>query len=304
MFPPLQIIDNLNSGYSASGFATTNGRGYLGDLDYASVVGQNKTATWTFSVEAGKYEVATTWRPHPNRAEDAPFTILNGTTALSTVNVDQDLAPNDFSDQGGVWERLGDFTITSSQLVVKLNQSPSDDGYVIADAVRIELVQASGAPEINVIGNGASITDGDRSPSVADDTDFGSVNVTNASITHSFTIKNPGDQVLNITSVQTSGGAAGDFTVGGAPSTVAAGGSAAFTVKFDPSVSGTRSTTLTIVNNDADENPFDFVIQGTGSNGSPPPTLQIIDNGDTGYGSSGYTTTIGRGYLNDLQCKR
>ena len=31
-----------------------------------------------------------------------------------------------------------------------------------------------------------------------------------------------------------------------------------------PSASGLRSATLSIANNDADENPYDFAIQGTG----------------------------------------
>jgi hypothetical protein len=43
------------------------------------------------------------------------------------------------------------------------------------------------------------------------------------------------------------------------------GGTTTFTVRFDPSATGTRSATLSIANNDADENPYDFAIQGAGT---------------------------------------
>jgi hypothetical protein len=47
-------------------------------------------------------------------------------------------------------------------------------------------------------------------------------------------------------------------------SPIAAGGSTTFQVTFDPSAAGLRSATLSFTNDDADENPFDFAIQGSG----------------------------------------
>ena len=52
------------------------------------------------------------------------------------------------------------------------------------------------------------------------------------------------------------------------PATVAGLGSTTFTVTFNPSALGLRSATVSIANNDADENPYDFAIQGTGT-GAP-----------------------------------
>ena len=49
------------------------------------------------------------------------------------------------------------------------------------------------------------------------------------------------------------------------------GNSATFTVTFDPSATGLRTATISIANNDCDENPYDFAIQGTGTN--TPPTV-------------------------------
>ncbi|HTM54138.1 MAG TPA: PQQ-dependent sugar dehydrogenase [Pirellulales bacterium] len=124
-------------------------------------------------------------------------------------------------------------------------------------------------PEIDVRGNNVSIVDGDTTPSVTDLTDFGSQNVASGSVTRTFTIANTGTQALNLTGsplVQLSGANAGDFTVSVQPaSSVAAGGSTTFSVVFDPSVTGLRTATISIANNDSNENAYDFVIQGTGA---------------------------------------
>jgi hypothetical protein len=46
---------------------------------------------------------------------------------------------------------------------------------------------------------------------------------------------------------------------------VAAGSSTTFQVKFNPSATGLRSAALSFANNDANENPYNFSIQGTGT---------------------------------------
>ena len=60
------------------------------------------------------------------------------------------------------------------------------------------------------------------------------------------------------------GAAAADFTVSSlAASTLAAGASTTFTVRFAPTALGSRSAALHIASNDADENPFDITLTGT-----------------------------------------
>ncbi|WP_203258493.1 choice-of-anchor D domain-containing protein [Hyunsoonleella ulvae] len=124
------------------------------------------------------------------------------------------------------------------------------------------------APDINIQGNGTDITDGDTSPDVSDDTDFGSVNITGATDANIFTIQNTGTITLNLTGgplVSISGTHAADFTVTANPaSTVAASGSTTFTITFDPSATGLRTASVSIANDDSDENPYTFDIQGTG----------------------------------------
>lgn len=124
-------------------------------------------------------------------------------------------------------------------------------------------------PEIDVQGKGASIADGDTTPSTADDTDFGSADVTTGVVEHTFAIRNTGTASLNLPGtprVLISGAHAGDFAVSVQPTSPVAsgGGTTTFTVRFDPGAVGLRTATISIANNDADENPYDFMVQGTG----------------------------------------
>ncbi len=58
---------------------------------------------------------------------------------------------------------------------------------------------------------------------------------------------------------------AAEFSISSIPSnSIAASNSTTFQVTFDPSEAGIRSATLSLANDDADENPYDFAIQGTG----------------------------------------
>jgi Carboxypeptidase regulatory-like domain/Domain of unknown function (DUF4214) len=136
------------------------------------------------------------------------------------------------------------------------------------------------APEITVAGNGTiDIADGDTTPTLADGTDFGIANTAGGTVVHTFTIQNIGATPLTVGLPTTTGPNAGDFSVTMAPtSPVAPAGSTTFQVTFDPSASGPRTATLTFANNDPDENPFDFTIAGTGTNGSASCPAVVLPN--------------------------
>lgn len=142
-----------------------------------------------------------------------------------------------------------------------------DDVYI--DNVLIEGYAAT-AQEINITGFGINIADGDITPSVTDDTDFGNVDVTTGSQTNTFTIENLGGvNNLNLTGaspyIVISGANAADFSVTLIPSTpISAGANTTFSITFDPSAIGSRTATLTIANDDSNENPYNFDIQGNG----------------------------------------
>jgi len=123
--------------------------------------------------------------------------------------------------------------------------------------------------EIDVQGNGVSITSGDSTPSTTDGTDFGSVDATSGTVVRTFTIRNTGTGALTLNGsplVALSGTNAGDFTVTTQPAgSVAASGSTTFQITFDPSAVGLRTATVTIANNDSNEGSYTFAIQGTGA---------------------------------------
>src|SRR5262249_33445135 len=131
------------------------------------------------------------------------------------------------------------------------------------------ILTSTPGPEINVTGNGVSIADGDTTPSTSDGTDFGSADVVSGTVTRTFTVQNTGTSALSVSAVTVSGTQAADFTVTVQPAaSVAAGGNTTFQVRFDPSATGTRSASLSFGNGDADENPYNFSIQGTGTTNS------------------------------------
>ncbi len=124
---------------------------------------------------------------------------------------------------------------------------------------------ADGNPEIDILGNGVSISSADTTPSVSDFTHFGSVSIESGSTTVTYTIQNTGDAELSIGAMNISGVNAADFSIV-PPSllTIPAGGSSTFTVSFNPTSTGTKFAVISIVNSDADESEYAFSIAGLG----------------------------------------
>ena len=131
-----------------------------------------------------------------------------------------------------------------------------------------------GEPEIAVEQpSGTGLTDGSAI------TGFGSVNLGSSSSAFTFTVRNPGTGSLTGLAITKDGANAADFTVGSLDaSNLVAGDSATFTVTFTPGADGSRTAAIRIASNDADENPFDITLTGTGS--------------EFAYTSSGGTITI------------
>ena len=75
------------------------------------------------------------------------------------------------------------------------------DGSNNSDDLYIDELTVEGwtGPEINLLGNATTIVDGDTTPIVGDDTDFGSLGVTGFTNPNTFTIENlgDGDLILN-----------------------------------------------------------------------------------------------------------
>ena len=157
--------------------------------------------------------------------------------------------------------------------------------------------------EIVVLGNGEEIPNGDSSPAVLNDTDFGNAEIGGISVEHTFTIQNAGETTLTLTGsplVEIIGEHTGDFSVVTQPGASIAGGqSTTFTVAFDPAATGQRKASILISNNDADEAEFSFAIQGVGEEPPTPQEISVQGNGnDILNGDSSPSTSDNTGFGN------
>ena len=138
----IQIVEDEDASFVASGswlYSTSVGRG-VGSRYKFSGSGSEKTA-WAFTVVPGQYEVAATWVGSGDRVSDAPYTVFDGSSPFATVDLSQQIDPDDYFASGSDWERVGTFTITGNTLNVELSDDSDDAGqYLIADAIRIRRV--------------------------------------------------------------------------------------------------------------------------------------------------------------------
>lgn len=115
-------------------------------------------------------------------------------------------------------------------------------------------------PEITVEQTGAgSINDGAA-------THFGTMKTGSTEASILYTIRNTGQAPLTGISISITGPHAKDFILKVKPrALLAPGASTRFRIAFQPSATGRRAAALRIASNDADENPFDIRLSGTGS---------------------------------------
>jgi hypothetical protein len=140
--PVVRYLDNGASGFTTSGLWFQSSGGRENDTHLSINGSGSNVATWTFSgLTAGQYRVSATWGASSVYASDAPFSVYNGTQLLGTSRQSQKVASSGFSDAGSNWKDLGNFTITGTTLVVKLANNAN--GWVSADAIRIEKIQSS-----------------------------------------------------------------------------------------------------------------------------------------------------------------
>ncbi|RZJ73313.1 choice-of-anchor D domain-containing protein [Flavobacterium sp.] len=127
-------------------------------------------------------------------------------------------------------------------------------------------------PEINIkgfTGGTNNIVSGATTANSLNNTQFAATNIGATTAPKDYEIQNLGTAVLNLTGtpiVTLAGANPGDFAVSTQPSTnaVAVGTSTVFYITFSPTAVGVRTAIVSIANNDSDENPYTFLIQGTG----------------------------------------
>lgn len=117
-------------------------------------------------------------------------------------------------------------------------------------------------------------------------------------VAKTFTIRNLGTQNLVISAISGDGLDIGSITFPALTGTViAGGGSTTFSVTFNPVSTGTKSAAIHIGSNDADENPFDISLTGTGVTAVPeivveqPVASDVADGGSRSFGAVATSST-------------
>ncbi len=91
-----------------------------------------------------------------------------------------------------------------------------------------------------------------------------------------------------------------DFTLtsDAATSVASGGGTTTFTIVFAPSITGLQTAIVSIANDDTDENPYNFIIQGTGTI-APTVSTSSPANGATIQSTNTLTVTFNEDMLSD-----
>lgn len=142
-------------------------------------------------------------------------------------------------------------------------------GNIGLDDVNLSIAAASPTQEINIKQGASIIINGGTAY-------FNSPVDTTSPIT--FTIENSGTiNTLDITSAVISGTDSGEFVISSFPDSVTALGSGNILIDFTPTQTGTRLATLTIGNNDSNENPYIIKLYGVGGSYASEPTAQATN---------------------------
>ncbi len=124
-------------------------------------------------------------------------------------------------------------------------------------------------PEISILQNSTAIADNSGSYN------FGSRDL-NTSTPETFTIENTGDRELKLSSSPRVTLTGASYTlVTDAPAIIPPGGSATFTVSFNPLTCGPQSGSISIANDDFSENPYNFTLSGIGLDNVSPQTPNL-----------------------------
>lgn len=132
------------------------------------------------------------------------------------------------------------------------------------------VTKMGGVGDISVTANSSNILDGDTIPSIADNTDFGTV-ATDTTMVKSFYIYNSGYAELKVKNITVTGPDSALFKIGEItfPRLLQGNDVNWFTISFKTTSAGLKKATINIINDDCDESIFDFAIQANGTAAAP-----------------------------------
>jgi hypothetical protein len=226
---------------------------------------------------------------------------LGGATLTTGTVTITGLHPGDFTilpagtDPAGAIDPVSGGIISFKQLTIVFDPSAaglrraivniaSDDANENPYVFHIQGYGFDPVPEIDMVGHTGgtgTIIDGSLIPSLGNNTLFDPQTIGVTSQTKDYRIRNTGTFTLQLTDptpyVTISGANPGDFTLVTVPTSglMIPGSFRTFSINFNPTAPGIRTAIVSIANNDSNENPYNFLIQGTGIT----PEADIFGNG-------------------------
>lgn len=254
---------------------------------------QSGTSTYTGSGNtppAGKFDNTGDWLQI--YFSDAPgplsYYITGNSFSGGTFTVEE-------SVNGITWTALHTFTAPPASVYTQFTDNPNPNsryirfyyttkvsGNIGVDDINLAAAPAGPAQEINVVLNTTTIPNNGTAV-------FNGPVSTTTPIT--LTIENQGTaNQLTVLSAVITGANQGDFAVASTPSTINASSSAPLVINFTPSAAGTRNATLTIANDDANENPYVINLYGIGGSYASEPAS--LPSGFTATNIKSYRYTV------------
>jgi hypothetical protein len=205
------------------------------------------------------------------------FMVFNdGTTTLRLNGL---TLPDGFTFVGGLLPSLGpgenstfSVRLDTTTTGVKAGDIVLDNGDADENPFEIPITGTvvESVPEITVLQGNMDVLDGGPTP-----LPFGDGVLRDPGPRQTFTVRNDGTSALTLGAITLPSG----FTLlEGLVKSLAPGVSDTFTVRLDAANVGTFSGEITISNNDADENPFNFTITSTVT-ATPVPEITVLDGG-------------------------
>jgi hypothetical protein len=268
-------------------------------LTSSSSLGVPEESTASFQVRLSHQPASDTTLNTAWISGDSDITVQEGGALVFT-------ASNWSQDQIVTLAAANDADLANGEATIRISSTELTSVDITATEIDNDVIVL--LPEINIKHGSTNIADGGTY-------DFGSHNTsTNTDIT--FTIENLGTANLTLSGapiITIAGANANQFSVQQQPSSpIASSSSTSFMIRFTPTSAGLKTASISIANNDSNENPFDIILQGTGVD--PGETFQenwnsgvidsnkwsFVDNVDPNHGGHKASVVNGELFINAI----
>lgn len=113
--------------------------GFRGEHDHIFIGAPSSDVRrrWTFTLPStGTYSLALTWPHWGDAATNTEFKVWDDTTLVATLQVDQSVQPNDFTESGSPWETVGSWAFATTTFKLELTTNVTNKR-IVADGVRV-----------------------------------------------------------------------------------------------------------------------------------------------------------------------